>query len=168
MGGEIWVESTVGEGSSFILELPAIVIQAEEAAETANPQETSVSEPADIEIPVGVSTILVIDDDRNARDLIKRSLESEGHSVAVAEGGDEGIALAHSIKPSLITLDIMMPGRDGWSVLQELKDDPDLRDIPVVMVSMIDDKRMGSALGAVDHLSKPIDRRKLKELVTKK
>jgi CheY-like chemotaxis protein len=59
----------------------------------------------------------------------------------------------------------MMPGRDGWSVLRELKDDPDLRDIPVVMVSMIDDNRMGCALGAVDHLTKPVDRNKLKALV---
>lgn len=83
----------------------------------------------------------------------------------MAEGGDEGIALAHSVKPSLITLDIMMPGRDGWSVLQEIKDDPDLRDIPVIMVSMIDDEKMGHALGAVDHLSKPVDRNKLKALV---
>ena len=85
--------------------------------------------------------------------------------MVVAESGDKGIALAHSLKPSLITLDIMMPSRDGWSVLQELKDDPDLRDIPVVMVSMIDDNRMGSALGAVDHLTKPVDRNKLKALV---
>ena len=162
MGGDIWVESTVGEGSSFILELPSIVIDVEETEDTEEvqkPQETSVSAAAE------AGTILVIDDDRNARDLIKRSLESEGHNVAVAEGGDEGIALAHSVKPSLITLDIMMPGRDGWSVLQEIKDDPDLRDIPVVMVSMIDDHKMGSALGAVDHLSKPVDRNKLKALV---
>ena len=165
MGGEIWVESTVGEGSSFILELPSIVIDVEKAEEAQKPQEASFSEPTGIKIPPGDSTILVIDDDRSARDLIKRSLESEGHNVTVAEGGDEGIALAHSVKPSLITLDIMMPGRDGWSVLQEIKDDPDLRDIPVVMVSMIDDKKMGHALGAVDHLSKPVDRNKLKALV---
>jgi len=165
MGGDIWVESTVGEGSSFILELPAVVIDVEEKEAAETEQETSESVPDKLDIPTGEGSILVIDDDRNARDLIRRSLESEGHNVIVAEAGDEGIALAHKIKPSLITLDVMMPGRDGWSVLQELKDDPDLRDIPVVMVSMIDDKRMGSALGAVDHLSKPVDRGKLKALV---
>ena len=159
MGGDIWVESIEGEGSSFILELPSVVVDAEAAEEDEKPTETSISESA------GDNTILVIDDDRNARDLIKRSLESEGHKVAVAESGDEGIVLARSLKPSLITLDIMMPGRDGWSVLQEIKDTPDLSDIPVVMVSMIDDKKMGSALGAVDHLSKPVDRNKLKALV---
>ena len=166
MGGDIWVESAEGEGSSFILELPAVVVDVEETEEAAETQqEISESATGNIDIPAGDGTILIIDDDRNARDLIKRSLESEGHNVTVAEDGDEGIALARSIKPSLITLDIMMPGRDGWSVLQELKDDPDLSDIPVVMVSMIDDKKIGRALGAVDHLSKPVDRNKLKALV---
>jgi CheY-like chemotaxis protein len=166
MGGDIWVKSTKGEGSSFILELPSVVIDVEETEEAAETQqEISESATGNIDIPAGDGTILIIDDDRNARDLIKRSLESEGHNVIVAEDGDEGIALARSIKPSLITLDIMMPGRDGWSVLQELKDDPDLSSIPVVMVSMIDDKKMGSALGAVDHLTKPVDRNKLKALV---
>jgi CheY-like chemotaxis protein len=164
MGGEIWVESTMGEGSSFILELPATVVEQEEGP--AEDQVDESSQPSSEETAVSTpGSILVIDDDRNARELIKRSLESEGHSVVVAESGDKGIALAHSLKPSLITLDIMMPSRDGWSVLQELKDDPDLCDIPVVMVSMIDDKRMGHALGAVDHLSKPVDRNKLKALV---
>ncbi len=163
MGGEIWVESTMGEGSSFILELPATVVEQEEGP--AEDQVDESGQPSSEETAVSTpGSILVIDDDRNARELIKRSLESEGHSVAVAESGDKGIALAHSLKPSLITLDIMMPSRDGWSVLQELKDDPDLRDIPVVMVSMIDDNRMGGALGAVDHLAKPVDRNKLKAL----
>jgi PAS domain S-box-containing protein len=165
MGGNIWVESTVGKGSSFILELPAIVIDLEKRETAEITEDISAHVSGIITLPIGDSTILVIDDDRNARDLIKRSLESEGHNVTVAEGGDEGIALAHSIKPSLITLDIMMPGRDGWSVLQELKGDPDLCNIPVIMVSMIDDKKIGRALGAVDHLSKPVDRNKLKALV---
>jgi PAS domain S-box-containing protein len=165
MGGEIWVESTVGEGSSFILELPAVVKDAEMSETADTEQEISKSEPGKSNAATGEGNILVIDDDRNARDLIRRSLEPEGYNVTVAEDGDEGIALAHKIKPSLVTLDVMMPGRDGWSVLQELKDDPDLRDIPVIMVSMINDKKMGSALGAVDHLSKPVDRGKLKALV---
>ncbi len=164
MGGRIWVESTMGEGSSFILELPTTVVEQEEGPAEDQAEETNKLSSEETAVP-GIGSVLVIDDDRIARELIKRSLESEGHSVAVAESGDKGIALAHSLKPSLITLDIMMPSRDGWSVLQELKDDPDLRDIPVVMVSMIDDNRMGSALGAVDHLTKPVDRNKLKALV---
>jgi CheY-like chemotaxis protein len=163
MGGEIWVESTEGEGSSFILELPAIVIDMETAVET---QEANLVPESDkLSTPAGEGSILVIDDDRNARDLIRRSLESEGHNVIVAASGDEGLVLARDTRPSLITLDIIMPGRDGWSVLQELKDDPDLRDIPVIMVSISNDRKMGSALGAIDHLSKPVDRGKLKALV---
>jgi PAS domain S-box-containing protein len=165
MGGDVWVESTEGEGSSFILELPAVVIDVEKAETAETGQEISESEPGKSDIPTGEGSILVIDDDRNARDLIRRSLESEGHHVSVAEDGDKGIALAHKIRPALITLDIIMPGRDGWSVLRELKDDPDLRDVPVIMVSIIDDKKIGSALGAVDHLSKPVDRARLITLV---
>ncbi len=140
------------------------MVEQEEGRAKDHVEETGKPSSEETAVPRSGS-VLVIDDDRNARNLIKRSLESEGYSVIVAEGGDEGIALAHSLKPSLITLDIMMPGRDGWSVLQELKDDPDLRDIPVVMVSMIDDNKMGSALGAVDHLTKPVNRNKLKSLV---
>jgi PAS domain S-box-containing protein len=164
MGGDVFVESTMGEGSSFILELPATVVEQEGGPAEDQVEKTGEPSREKTTIP-GSGSVLVIDDDRSARELIKRSLESEGHSVTIAEGGDEGIVLARSIKPSLITLDVLMPGRDGWSVLQELKSDPDLRDIPVVMVSMIDDNKMGSALGAVDHLSKPVDRNKLKALV---
>jgi PAS domain S-box-containing protein len=165
MGGDVWVESTEGEGSSFILELPAVVIDVEKAETAETGQEISESESGKLDIPAGEGSILVIDNDRSARDLIRRSLESEGHHVTVAEDGNKGIALAHKIRPALITLEIIMPGRDGWSVLQELKDDPGLRDIPVIMVSIIDDKKMGSALGAVDHLSKPVDRARLITLV---
>ena len=165
MGGDIWVESTEGEGSSFILELPAVVIDMEKAEAVETDEGISKSESDMPDLASEEGSILVIDDDHSARDLIKRSLESEGYNVTVAANGDEGITLAHKIRPSLITLDIIMPGRDGWSVLQELKEDPDLLNIPVIMVSMIDDKKMGSALGAVDHLSKPVNRTKLKALV---
>jgi len=165
MGGDIWVESTEGEGSSFILELPAVVIDMEKTEPVETDEGISKSEPGKSDLASAEGSILVIDDDPKARDLIKRSLESEGHRVTVAEGGDEGIELARRIKPSLITLDIIMPGRDGWSVLQELKEDSELREIPVIMISIINDKKMGLALGAVDHLSKPVDRSKLKALV---
>ena len=165
MGGDIWVESTEGKGSSFILELPAVVIDMEKAETVEKDEDFSKSDPGKPDPASAKGGILVIDDDPKARDLIKRSLEAEGHSVTVAEGGDEGIELARRIQPSLITLDIIMPGRDGWSVLQELKEDSELREIPIIMISMINDKKMGRALGAVDHLSKPVDRNKLKALV---
>jgi CheY-like chemotaxis protein len=94
-------------------------------------------------------------------------LESEGYAVATASTGEEGLDLARSVMPSLITLDVLMPGMDGWAVLRELKSNPDLRHIPVMMVSVTSDMDMGYSLGAVEHLTKPVDRDSLRELVGK-
>jgi CheY-like chemotaxis protein len=96
-----------------------------------------------------------------ARDLIQRQLVREGFAVASAKSGPEGIELARQIRPLFITLDVMMPGMDGWGVLTRLKSDPDLATIPVVMVTMIDDCQLGLTLGAADCLTKPIDRPRL-------
>jgi CheY-like chemotaxis protein len=109
--------------------------------------------------------ILVIDDDPHSRDLLMRTLELDGHEVATAESGEEGLDLARLLKPSLITLDIMMPGMDGWTVLRKLKDDPELTHIPVIMASIVADKDMGYTMGAVESLTKPIDRKLLLDLV---
>ncbi len=147
MGGTIAVESEPGKGSSFTIRLPAEVLK------TVEP-DTTAAEPAKSDtLPEG-SCVLVIDDDPVSRDLIRRSLERDGHRVATASGGDEGIRLARELKPLLITLDILMLGKDGWNVLRELKADLQLRDIPVVMISMIDGSEMGFALGATDYLAK--------------
>ena len=107
----------------------------------------------------------MIDDDEHARDLIRRALEAEKYSVVTASSGDEGLDLARALHPSLVTLDILMPGTDGWSVLSQLKGDPTTRSIPVVMLSITADRRMGYVLGAVESLTKPVDRGKLRELV---
>jgi CheY-like chemotaxis protein len=160
MGGKIWVESVIGEGSSFIIELPETVIDPQ-AKDGAGERKAETSTGANAKS----GSILVIDDDPKAQDILRRYLEAEGHSVAIAADGKSGLALAAEINPSLITLDIMMPGMDGWSVLSQIKSDENLRDIPVVMVSIIGEKNMSQSLGAVDHLSKPVDRDKLKALV---
>jgi hypothetical protein len=158
MGGTIAVESEVGKGSTFTIRLPAEVLEAVEP-------DTTTPEPAESDpLPEG-SCVLVIDDDPASRDLIRRSLERDGHRVAIASGGDEGLRLARELKPLLITLDILMPGKDGWNVLRELKADSQLRDIPVVMISMVDGSEMGFALGATDYLAKPIDREHLRALL---
>ncbi|MDQ7035932.1 MAG: response regulator [Anaerolineae bacterium] len=102
--------------------------------------------------------ILVIDDDATVHDLLNRQLSKEGFQVLSALSGDEGLALARQYKPSIITLDVMMPGKDGWTVLGELKADPESADIPVVMISMVHEKKLGVSLGASDYLSKPVDR----------
>jgi CheY-like chemotaxis protein len=91
------------------------------------------------------------------RDLTQRFLGKGGFHVVVAASGEEGLRLAKALKPAVIALDVLMPGMDGWAVLTALKADPDLADIPVIMLSIVDDKGMGYALGAADYLTKPID-----------
>jgi CheY-like chemotaxis protein len=111
--------------------------------------------------------VLVVDDDPAVLDLLTRSLSKEGYSVRTAQSGQDALMLARELKPRLITLDVMMPSMDGWSVLTALKADPLTRDIPVVMVSIVDDKPLGFALGAADYLTKPIDRNRLTEVLAK-
>ncbi len=105
--------------------------------------------------------MLVIDDDAAVRDLMARFLGKEGFRVVAAAGGEEGLRLARERSPDVITLDVLMPGMDGWSVLAALKADAALADIPVVMLTMLDDRNLGYALGAADYLTKPIDRERL-------
>jgi len=103
------------------------------------------------------SAILVIDDEPAARDLVQRVLTKEGYRVQTAASGPEGLSLARQIQPAAITLDVMMPGMDGWAVLTVLKADPVTADIPVIMITVVDDKNLGFALGASDYLIKPIE-----------
>jgi CheY-like chemotaxis protein len=113
------------------------------------------------------STILVIDDDPEACEIIERYLTKDGYSVATAASGEQGLRLAHEIQPAAITLDVMMPEMDGWSVLRALKADPNLRKIPVIMLTMIDDRTRGYSLGAVDYLTKPVDRELLNRALSR-
>ncbi|HZH99260.1 MAG TPA: ATP-binding protein, partial [Fimbriimonadaceae bacterium] len=150
MGGDITVESEAGEGSTFRIRLPAEVPEP-----TAEPIGTSVPEPGVFHEEVGANTVLVIDDDAAARDLLERFLASEGFRVVSAGGGEEGLRLARELHPDVITLDAIMPGMDGWTVLGNLKADPDVSHIPVVMLTMVHEKSLGYALGAAEYLTKP-------------
>ena len=105
--------------------------------------------------------MLVIDDDPAVRDLMQRALGKEGYHVEVAADGRTGLEMAKRLKPAAITLDVMMPSLDGWAVLTALKADPATADIPVVMLTIVDDKNMGFALGAADYFTKPIDWQRL-------
>jgi CheY-like chemotaxis protein len=107
------------------------------------------------------SLVLVVDDDPAVRDLMGRYLAREGFRVATAAGGEEGLRLARDLQPAAITLDVLMPGMDGWSVLGALKTDAATADIPVVMLTIVDDRHLGYALGAAEYLTKPIDRERL-------
>jgi adenylate cyclase len=107
------------------------------------------------------NSILVIDDDATARELLSEHLKAEGFAVEAAAGGVEGLKRAKELRPTAITLDVMMPDLDGWSVLTALRQDPELADIPVIMVTIVDEHRRGIALGAAGYLTKPIERERM-------
>jgi len=115
--------------------------------------------------PASAARVLVIDDDPAVRDLMQRSLEKDGFRVEVAADGRTGFELAKQLKPAVITLDVMMPRMDGWSVLTALKADPATANIPVIMLTIVDDKQMGFALGAADYFTKPIDFQRLHQVI---
>jgi PAS domain S-box-containing protein len=162
MGGDITVESTLGHGSTFIIRLPA-----EGLALKAIPAPRGEVSASSATLPEGAPTVLLIDDDPAMRDLTQRFLGKEGFHVVIAASGEEGLRLAKALKPAVIALDVLMPGMDGWAVLTALKADPDLADIPVIMLSIVDDKGMGYALGAADYLTKPIDWGRLPDTLRK-
>jgi signal transduction histidine kinase/CheY-like chemotaxis protein len=156
MGGDVTVTSEPGKGSVFTARLPSSV---DTLARGSTGPDGNGSPGADC--------VLVIDDDATARELIADNLKAEGFSVVTAGGGVEGLKLAKELRPTAITLDVMMPDLDGWSVLAALRQDPELADIPVIMVTIVDEHRRGIALGAAGYLTKPIDRERLHRLVSR-
>jgi CheY-like chemotaxis protein len=154
IGGDAAVESELGKGSVFTLHLP---VELPTASAEVEPAPTSAAENVCEPVP-GQAQVLLIDDDPTVHDLVRRFLQKEGFSVVCAQSGQEGLELARKLHPSIIVLDVMMPTMDGWSVLTRLKGDPELSSIPVVMLTMVNNREMGFSLGVDDYMLKPIDR----------
>lgn len=161
MGGHITVESTFGQGTMFTVWLPVSLVDKAPGVESLQLNESL--DPLEDRR----STVLVIDDDPAMLQLMRRYLSKEGYKVIVAQSGEEGIRLARERRPSIISLDVLMPGVDGWSVLTTLKSDPELSDIPIIMISMNDDRNLGYALGASEFLIKPVNRDKIVSVLEK-
>jgi PAS domain S-box-containing protein len=159
MGGDVSVESELGKGATFTIRLPLTQHSVEAIAAAPSADERSGA--------TDDGTVLVIDDDPVARHLIEHVVKREGLSVASAADGETGLRMAREIRPVLITLDVMMPDLDGWTVLAAIKADPELKGIPVVMLTMVDDRNLGFTLGASDYLIKPVAREQLQGLLRK-
>jgi adenylate cyclase len=153
MGGDVKVASEFGKGSTFTVRLP-----------TSEDEQKHSTKRRDSE-PRGADCVLVIDDDATARELIAHNLQVAGFSAVPAAGGLEGLKLAKELQPIAITLDVMMPDLDGWSVLAALRQDTELAEIPVIMITIMDEQRRAASLGAAGYLTKPIDQHTLQQMI---
>ena len=148
MGGDITLTSELGVGSVFSLKLRRECAQ----------EELDVSDNVLEGIDDDEKLVVLIDDDVTMHDLIKRTLTKIGLTLVGATDSEKGMQMVRETKPKLLLLDVLMPGRDGWSILRECKSDPDLKDMPVIMVSQLNQDTLANSLGADDYITKPIDR----------
>jgi DNA-binding response OmpR family regulator len=155
LGGDVTVDSEHGKGSTFTVTVPEVHPDAAPAAPQPAPERSV------------VGTVLVVDDEREATNMLAGALTREGYRVVIAAGGEDGLRLARQEKPDAIILDVINPDFDGWSILRLLKTDVELCDIPVILVTMLGDRDMGFALGAAEHLTKPINPKELLRLLAR-
>ncbi|OQW61871.1 MAG: hypothetical protein A4S17_08950 [Proteobacteria bacterium HN_bin10] len=151
LGGDVLVKSTLGQGATFTLHVPADFADASLALGAA-------ARVDDLRGPADAPLVIVIEDEPDARELAARALTRAGFSVLGVGGGEAGLAMARTRAPALVLLDIFLPDRSGWRVLQSLKNDPKTQDIPVIVLSVNEDRAQAMALGAAQHIVKPADR----------
>ena len=155
MGGDITVKSAPGAGSTFTMRIPARIKPARSPYAIVEREAQKAATPA----PKG--RVLIIDDDEAVHAVLSNMLTREGYSTRTAREGKEGLRIASEYKPDIVILDILMPGADGWSVLAKLKALPGFSDVPIILLTMLENKDLGLALGAADYLTKPIDAERL-------
>jgi len=158
MNGDITVSSEPGRGTTFTMRIPVEVVPRAADAQIQLEQENARTGES---LPASAAVVLVIDDDPMVADLLRRTLVKDGYRVEYAESGEKGLELARQLRPDAITLDVMMPGMDGWQVMTHLKSDAELADIPVILLSIVNDRKTGFALGATEYLTKPFERDRL-------
>ena len=158
MGGDVIVTSELGVGSVFTLYVPRECPQDYDEVEGGNSIDKLTEEE---------KIVVLIDDDVAMHDLIRRTLSKIGLKLVGAVDSEKGMQIVREMKPKLLLLDVLMPGRDGWSILKECKSDPELKDMPVVMVSQLSQDVLSQSLGADDYLTKPINRDLFLETVSR-
>ncbi len=163
LGGDIELQSAVGEGSTFRFAFPATLRQSGAVVQAPRPRPEE--RPVQPSVVVARSSdrplVLIVDDDVEVIYILEKYLRDEGYEIVAAQSGDEAIEKARALQPFAMTLDIMLPGRDGWEVIQTLKSDPRTSDIQIIVLSMLDNRQLGYSLGATDYLVKPVSRNDL-------
>lgn len=161
MGGNIRVESELGNGAKFIIELPLPINPTPAALIKKDAEE--IYPPAPLSNPTAAGEhVVMIDDDPAFLDIMSRTIRAEGYEVHTASDAESGWRLIQSIKPQVITLDLLLPDQHGWILFERIKDDPDVRDIPVIVVSMIEERKRFNRQPAEEYLTKPVKRETLK------